>query len=279
MATTSVTISAECNGKPLSVLGNLIAIRQRAMRETTAQSVTATAINILSSARAATIVAKASSAKSGFVSSKASGVVAGFKTAPGTRKGRRVIRAEGGHEMTGVATVNLAGNYVKGESVGVYVVVFKYHKFRRKGESYDRFYVLAKNEKDARNWAEKKLAKYIRMYSGTAKWVLGQAMSRVSNKGYASSEQIEKAAQRVGLGALSVVVVADGYNSGEYRVTVADDLRYAKLALRGGPSAMDAIMMKAANRTAGIINRQIRELRFDGELMQTPFPELKGEKI
>lgn len=281
MATTSVTIEADANGKPLEVLSDLIEKRRAAMNETTAQAVTATAINILKSTRAATPVASTANARSGFIVEARTSLVPGFKSAPGAKSGRRVVRAEGGHEITSLKTINLAGQYTKGESVLAFICVFKYRQIRLGGdtEKYDRFYVIAKSKAEVEKWAKRKIEYFINLYKGQAKWVLGQAMSRVSQQGYMSEEQLSKLARRVGEGALSVKVANRGYNSGEYHIEVVDSLKYAKAALVGGPGVFDQILMKAANKTAGIINHQISELKFDGKPVETPFPELKGVKV
>lgn len=223
MATTAVTIEADANGKPLEVLSDLIEKRRAAMNETTAQAVTATAINILKSTRAATPVASTANARSGFIVDARTSLVPGFKSAPGAKSGRRVVRAEGGHEITSLKTINLAGQYAKGESVLAFICVFKYRQIRLGGdtEKYDRFYVIAKSKADVEKWAKRKIEYFINLYKGQAKWVLGQAMSRVSQQGYASEEQLSKLARRVGEGALSVKVANRGYNSGSQMVQIA----------------------------------------------------------
>lgn len=280
MTSSSVQISATFAGnKPLEVLSGLIEQRRKAMGETTAEAVTATAINILKSTRAATPLAKEAKAKYGFFAEARSSLIPGFKSAPGVNKGRRVVRAEGGHEMTSLKTVNLAGAYHKGENVSAFICIFKYHKFRVGDKSFDRFYVIARSKADVDKWAEQKIRNHIRIFKGQAKWVLGQAMSLASQGGYALGDQASKIAQRVGEGALSVMVANRGYNSGEFSIEVVDRLKYAGAALTGGPSTFDMILMKAANKTAGIINHQISELRFDGKPVETPFPELKGVRI
>ena len=61
-----------------------------------------------------------------------------------------------------------------------------------------------------------------------------------------------------------------------YTMRVTSNVEYGTEALKSGAQAIDLAMMKAANKTAGILNH-IGGLDF-GEEIQTPFPEVKQRK-
>ena len=274
--TSSVSITATyADNKPLSALNDLIAKRERFLRgETTENAVRATAINVLSSIRARTKVADPKKAgEFGVGVMPAPGVVAGYKGVSGTRHARLVVRAHGGHEMAGAKVVNLAGTYQRGAQLLVFVVIFKSPKVANffKG-GYERVYVVARSAGEVRKWATNKLSNYVKRFRGMAKWALGQAQSQVHNINVGT---IGAAAQRVALNNIIVQATGDGWNSGTFQIYVADKLDYATLALQGKSADVDLALMKAANRTAGIINK-LGRARLD-ETIQTPFPEVAGK--
>lgn len=294
MGTTSVSIKATfADGKPLDVLQGLLAKRERFLRgETTENAVRATAINVLSSIRSRTREAKPDkAAEFGVGVMPAPGVVAGYKSAKGVRRtkngkkqpggkgqstqvARLVVRARGGHEMTGAKVVNLAGEYQRGAPFLTFVVIFKspaFAKFWKGG--YERAYVVGRSAAQVRKWAKEKLAKYVKHYKGTAEWLLGQAQSQVHNT---NVREIDPRGRKVALRNMIVQATGDGFASGQFSIYVADKLDYATLALPGMSDDVDLAFKKAANRTAAIINR-LGRARIDEEI-QTPFPEVVGRK-
>ena len=274
--TTSVQMKATYNGRPLDVLSSLIKEREEYLKDTTRDAVIATAINVLGSIRARTKVADPNRSDFGSFVDPAPGVVAGFKRERGTRHDRRVVRAIGGHEMQGAKVVNLAGKYTKGEQILCFVVLFKspsVAKFLKGG--HERVYVIAKDAKTVKNWANKRVAKHIKRYRGMAKWAIGQAQREVHSSVNTESDNISAGARRVALKNLIVKSTSSGWNSGSFSVYIHDKLDYAALALKGGPADVQFALMKAANRTVGIINK-VAKLDFD-EKLPTPFPEVKGK--
>ena len=279
MSATSVTISATClNGKPLEALERLIAQRQREMGETTSESVIATAINALTSIRAATKVVDVKKA-SGFVNVAAyPALVPSVRTLGRGKDATRVPclrHGPRGHHAD-VTFHNLAP---KGSSFRNYKVFLVQD---RRGADVKakvvRYYVIAASEAQARAHAAEVRAKRIERYKGMAKWTIGQAQSQVSQKGVAG-ETVKAAAKQVGLKELQVAVYEHGWGTGSVEVSVADNLRYAALALKGGPAELNTALMRAANRTAGIINAHIKKFGFNDEApVPTPFPEIAGRK-
>lgn len=261
-------------GDALERLSSLVAKRAQFLKgETTRAAVTATAINILSSLRARTIVSKVSRASFGSVVAPAPGVEAGWKSDGGKARGRRVVRAQGGHEMSACLVVNLAGQYRRGERPLCYVVISKFPRSVGGSEKYERVYVIANSAKDVRKWADDRQRKYVRRFAGMAKWAVGQAQSRISAAAVTGDSASDEARQTA-LKHLVVKTEGDGVASGSYAVSVEDGLGYSMAALKGGAADFDLALKKAANRTAGIINRLAGE-RLEEDI-PTPFPEVKG---
>lgn len=280
MASREISVEADgIGGDVMEKLSDLVAKRASALRyETTVSAVTATAINILSSLRARTRVSKVSRGDFGAVVAPAPGVVAGWKSdGKGTpkRNARRVVRTIGGHEMASSLVVNLAGPYRRGERPLCFVVVSKFKRTVGASEKYERVYVIARNAKEVREWANRRQREYVRRFAGMAKWAIGQAQSRISAaavKGDSASEE----AQQTALKHLVVKAEGGGAASGSYAVSVEDGLGYSMAALKGGAADFDLALKKAANRTAAIINR-LGGRRLEDEL-PTPFPEVKGRR-
>lgn len=273
MAASDITITADAEGKTLEELQRLIGLRQQAMAETTSQAVVATAINILSSVRGQTLVCDPSKA-SGFVAvGQYPGVVAGFRNDGG--RPVRCVRVPGGSHVD-VKTINLVGKYVKGEKVDVFLVQDSVST--RTGKKIDRFYVIARSIDDAKKYAAARRKKRLETFAKMAKWTIGQAQSFISSGSGAARENVTGVAKRTALAALQVSVNESGWASGTVSVEFADTLNYAASALKGGHASFVTAIQKAANRTAGLINRQIHELRFDGNPVPTPFPEVRGRR-
>lgn len=274
--TTSVTMTATClNGKPLEALERLIAQRQREMGETTSEAVIATAINALSSIRAATKVVDVKKA-SGFVTVTLTAFVPGFKTLGKGSAAKRVLclrYAQHGSVVENVRFRSLAPKNAPLKDYKVFIVQDRRGDDKKATSS--RYYLIAASEEQARAYASERRAKRIERFKGMAKWTLGQAQSQIAQKGVAG-ETVTAAAKQIGLKELQVAVYEHGWGKGAVNVTVADNLKYAALALKGGPAEIDNALMRAANRTAGIINAHMKKFRpFDSEApIPTPFPEV-----
>jgi len=271
----SPSMTATFDGKPLSVLSDLIVKRGEILGETLSHAVKATAITVLKSLRADTRMApKKASPKSFRISD--TGFVGGWERKGG--KIRRVVRTSSARNASKVSIrpVNLAGQrYERGESVRVYRIVPTHGENMLWDKSRNRgcWYVFAKSEKVARDLAIRLMTRRIGSYRGLAKATLGFAMAAVSNNGSiglnATSAKSIKAAK-----AAAKVYESGGIPDGSYRVTIADALDYSALALKGGAGAVERAMMKAANSIAGRLSKVASTGL--GESISTPFPEVKG---
>lgn len=71
-------------------------------------------------------------------------------------------------------------------------------------------------------------------------------------------------------------VVRSG-NGSNFSIQADDLLDYAKLALKGGDSAINLAIMKATNKIASVINKKCEKLLLF-EKIDIPFPEVKQKK-
>ncbi|MBQ6924844.1 MAG: hypothetical protein IJQ73_09395 [Kiritimatiellae bacterium] len=277
MATTSVTMTATClNGKPLEALERLIAQRQREMGETTSEAAIATAINVLTSIRAATKVADPKK-DSGFVTVIADpSLVVSFR--PIGKRHVLCLRRPGEKHHAKVKWANAAGAPHAGfhRVTQVYFVRDRYSD-RVETKTEKQYYIIAHNQKEAMEYAVARRARRIKNLCGLAKWTIGVAQARIHDN--FANIPVSPVVQRIGQTAQYVIVDESGFSNGKVYVEVNDMLKYAALALKGGPGAVDTALMRAANRTAGIINAHLRSLGFDDDRkIPTPFPEIKRRK-
>jgi hypothetical protein len=63
-------------------------------------------------------------------------------------------------------------------------------------------------------------------------------------------------------------------NGSTFSLNASDLLDYAKLALKGGDSAINQALMKAANKIASVISKKCEKLLLF-EKLDSPFPEVK----
>ena len=63
-------------------------------------------------------------------------------------------------------------------------------------------------------------------------------------------------------------------NGSQFSLSAEDLLDYAKLALKGGDTAISNAIMKASNKIASVINQKCKNLLLF-EKLDTPFPEVK----
>lgn len=182
----SPTAKFDYEGKPLSVLENLIEKRKKLLGETTKDAVVATAITVLKSLRADTRVAPANAPDTSYDITD-TGYVGGWERVGG--KFHRVARMSNNPKapkVQNIYPVNLAGQrYEKGEEVRVYKIVpkfadsMKWEKTKHKG----CWYVFAKSIGVVQSYAKKLMTSRIRRYRGLAKGALGFAMAAISTKG------------------------------------------------------------------------------------------------
>ena len=270
----AATVTADWQGKPLSVLSDLIQKRARIMGEDAQDAVVATAIDVVRSLRALTRKARTKANRQSFT------IVRTPYVASWERNGtsfRRVVRSSATGHKIAIYPVNNAGqHYEKGEKVHVWKVTpvhgarMKWEKNRNKG----CWYVFAQTEAVARRFAIEHMSRVLRKESGMGKTALGFAMARLSTRS-APVEAKGPKAQRIASDAIHITASGTG---GMFSLTVHDGLEYANPALKGGDSAISLAMMKAANKIAGRLAQWEEKHFFEGERTATPFPEIKSRR-
>ena len=263
--TVETTITGTClDGKPLEVLGDLVAKRQQYLRETTEQAVTATAINVVTSLRSATKKAPLKAKDDMFsVELVAPG---GWR---GARGARRRVALRAGHEIRDVHPVN-AMYQLKGGG-DLYKITILNEKIRPSiSLNKPYYYVLAPTAKVATDYARARVTRALRKESGMAKYALGIAQAKTSNRPMKSEAPTGAKQMQTAYAAAKIDKWGGG---GEFGIRVFDALNYSVSALKGGEATMNEAMQKAANRTAGIINH-CAGYRLDAPI-PTPFPEAK----
>lgn len=266
----AVDAKADWNGRPLAELERLLALRRKAFGEDAKDATVATAIDVVKSLRALTRKAPAK-ANANAYRIEAMPYVASWE-----RSGRtfhRVARVGGTGAKAPIRPVNLAGqHYVKGEHVRVWKITpahgarMKWEKNLNKG----CWYVFAQSEGVAARFAKEHLSRVLRKEGGMAKTALGYAMARLSTR----SAPVEAKGPRAQRLAAQAISVSAGGSGGAFTLTVRDALEYAKPALKGGESAIQLAMAKAANKIAGRLAKWQETHFFSGERVSTPFPEI-----
>lgn len=277
----SVQIKATYGGRSLAVLNDLVSARANELKETTASAAIATIINILKSLRSLTKkvnVAKAS----GFVTcTKSANYVAGWRTRSAVSGGggvshfsSRCVRMPG--KNGGIVVwnpINLAGKYVKGEKVDVYVATDVHGEGA--GARQETYWIIARSEEQARGYVVNRRRKRIEKHQGLAKFILSRAIYETSRSGILNTGSTTSAVSRISAKNLIVKKHTDGFSSGRSYVYVNDNLNYAVPALRGGITSLDIACKRAANFTAGLITRKTIDF---GKRYETPFPDVKQKR-
>ena len=255
MATISITCA---DGKPLSELSKLIEQRSKWLNETAEQSCAACMIDVLVSLRALTKTAKPS---------KKEIAVADTPLKPSfTSVGKgsyqfclRIGKAK--YTPQKGEFVARATNDLKGCSV------FKWYDYKKRS-----WLIVAKTKKEAVDWAFETVKKRANRYKGLARIIWSLLMKQTGSKSSANMDNDKAAAK-----AQTLARVTKTGNGSSYSIEARDMLDYAKLALKGGESAVNQAIMKASNKIASVINQKCKNILMFQEI-QTPFPELRSRK-
>lgn len=280
-----MSIARQSDFSALDELADAVEARRRYLGETTEQAVDATAINVLTSLRADTATVKRRADIFGgryYYEIEETGLRAGWaRPGRGNASGRRVIRNGGRGAMdtyNGLRVVNKAGNYAMGRNPSVYTLSI-YNIDGLTGKPFfpaaaESVAVIANSKEDVVRYADQVVQRRIQQYRGISKRALGAAMRafHVAGSGGSMSSDLQRLADMV----VDVRRYRQGYASGEYGVTVADNLPHARQALKSGNP--ETALKKAANKSVAVINR-LGGLDLD-DYIPTPFPEVsRGQAI
>lgn len=286
MSMASATVAATwANNRTLDDLRTAIVARQKYLRgATTETAVKATAINVLISLRAETLVAPKKDAH--LIADKwrweieATGYTAGWAYPPRNHKhGRRVIRQGGerGHALdkdpqTGKRIVNLAGSWRKGENPRVIRV--KIYELPN-GKPFYNSLMIANDDRDALlRFIYKRIVRRIGQYRGISKKLLGIAMHKIATgKGEAPSGELGELCADYAV----VSMRGSGYGSGSFGVSFLDKIYNSAQTLKHGAASVGIAMNRAARRTIAIINKTaLKPLDVPAELSFDEIAQARG---
>lgn len=238
-----VTCNATFDGKPLSVLTDLLAERQRILGESAQDAVIATGIDALVSLRALT------------------------KVAP-----KRIPKADVRFGESEPKYITGTNGKASGQLFRRTVVKRWRHGRQVQLVKWQRVDGVAKN----RRASAKELSAAWQTWGkinqrGLAKAALGIAMKSISTRNAADS--VTPRALRL---AQANVAVRKYGNGDMFTLEIRDSLNYASLALKGGPAAVDLALQRAANKIAGRLSK-VAERKL-GEKIPTPFPEVRQRR-
>ena len=271
----AVDMSVDWGGRPLSELQRLLAKRAKQLRETPRDACIATAITVLKSLRPLVRKAKTAPKAGAQFTIEDTGWVGGWRSKgdagkmsrffKGAAKGlkldstrymERCVRTSShlGQVIPYIHPIWLVGPgaFEKGKTVHVYRV-----------RPAHAAYTQAVAEKAAKRLMDK----YLKKYSGLARFTLTQAMRGLSTKGV-PNDRVSANARKIGLA--NIRVKSFGGDSA-WTVEVADSLAYAAKAFKRA-DAVEYAMAKAANSIAGMLRKRAKDL-LDPSLA-TPFPEI-----
>ena len=254
MALVEVTCA---DGKPIAALSKLIEERSRWLNETAEQACAACMIDVLISLRAVTKVAKPNKNEIALSETPLKPSITGGKQSPVfcLRIGKARYVPQDNERI--VRTTNDLKN----------CEVFKWHDHKKRS-----WLIVAKSRKDAMDWATQKLKKRANQYKGLARAAFSILMKQTGSNTSTSISNAEAVSK-----ATSLTKVTKRKNGNDYSISASDMLDYAKLALRGGDSAINDALGRASNKIASVINQKCKNILMF-EKLDTPFPELRSRK-
>jgi len=243
-------------GKPLEVLNELIRKRSEVMRQCTANAVAGTMVNVLKSLRAET--KNAVNTKKFDVKVEDTGFYGGFSNAERKRCVRAGVSAYSPKVDLG-RVVWLTWDRPAQSQCHIYKVTNEQNRV---------YYVGARTATAVMSNELRRIKKRIGNYGGLAKNALSIAMNQIAVK---TLPQDGSSTSRNKASTLSDVRIS---KTGDiYTMTVVDEVDYGTEALKSGAAGVDLAIMKAANKTAGMLNHVAG--RDFAERIETPFPEVK----
>lgn len=275
MSATSVEIKATyADNKPLKILGDLIAKREKYLKgETTENAVTATAINVVKSLRAETVVAPLEARDDMIKVELVATNGAGWRGHPARRK----ATPDGKWDRT-IRPVNLMYN-LTGEGHLYKISIVNPNLVPKKSLNKPVYYVLAPNPSVAWKYGVARVTRALKKEAGMSRYAVQMSMAKIYDRSGGEAVRPFNGNSRQMLmarGAVTITRQGNGFSNGKFGLSFVDSLRYSLLALKHGPAALGMALMKAANSTAAIINKMGNVPL--GKEIPTPFPEIKGKR-
>ena len=252
---------------PLEKLGELLSIRAAQLNRSVKDSCIAAMINVLISVRKMTLKAKLNAKTSPKVELQ-SQYIPSFASKKGEKVHIPCLRDSSGQRITPNLPVRWTEKSGKFKNLKVYLVTPEYKKNKP-------YLVVAKSESVARKFEDAKVKRRIRKYRGLAK----HAFTLLQRKLHAESSMADSAGDGEKINEVAEKIAETQIEESENscRVEVKDNLDYAMLAIKGGQTAIDDSVKKAANKVAGLITRTMKRHGISKQ-WKTPFPEVKQRK-
>jgi len=266
VATAQAHITMTADGKPIAALQELIAKRIALTNESAKEALAACAIQILTSLRAVTAVAKADNPE---VEAEA-----GLYPSIWDKGGAKIpcLRVTGSKTRYPASMIWAAGKGVKLSALQV----FSFEDTH--GEKSRKRYIVATDAKAAQKAARDFIKRRIARHKGLAKLALGKLMAKAARTSKPVTDAANQDTTRIAGEVTRATSSGTGTgSSGHYTLTCEDNLDYALLALKGGQAAFDEACGKAANKIASVIKNKLADSFLKPDI-QTPFPELRGRK-
>ena len=258
------TAEATWGGKPLETLSAFVAKRMKILRENAYDSAVSTMINVLVSLRAQTRKAGPSTANK---TKPAIVLQASYRVSYDPQAKRRCLR----HLDKGSPVEHpkyrvrfICGDWRTWSAAKVFLVKPEHTR--------DKPYLIAAmSERDALNFEKRRVGHKINSNGGLARLAFSIAANRVSTR-QTAAEKIsifgEVAANRL-------TKVDERINGQTFEISVRDSLEHAVPALKFGAYSIDEAYKAAANKTYGILAREVERFGLDENIGTTPFPEVK----
>lgn len=276
MAESSVKIYADVGGSmTLRKFSEVISERISYLNETSRQSITASALQILRSIRSITLVAKASKIKPNL---EKDNTLYPSYLKKGTALKVPCLRYKGSDKRyTGTSKVVFAETPARGmeKSWQVYKTELEHAK---KPKSW---LIAAPTQASAKAKAKKLLTRLALRYAGLAKRAISVLMMKTYNKGVSDNVPAYVTSKAQQLTRKNEVLQKSSTNGGGvYALKLLDNLNYALLAAKGGKAQVDLQLKKAMNKIVSVINLKMKDTDklFGPQKLQTPFPELTRKR-
>lgn len=262
MTDTCVIRCQTASGKSLDELTKLIALRVERLKELSKDAVIATAIDVLVSLRADTLVAEPGKSVDPprRITPRNDLFLSYRNKTPCLRVGSRHGPVYGGYDWIYFATKG-----AKASDLKIFYIVPRH-------ENAESYFVAARDVSEALRYEGEKITGRVRSRGGLAQTALGIAMAKISTK----NNPTAKPTMQLMANKLShVTITGDGFGEGSFGLSYSSELDYGIAALKSGDAGMDGAMQRAANKIAGQITHAAHQAGDFEHDIKTPFPDVR----
>lgn len=268
MTDTCVIRCQTASGKSLDELTKLIALRVERLKELSKDAVIATAIDVLISLRADTLVAEPDKSVDPprRITPRGDLFISFRGKIPCLRVGSRR-----GPEYSGGGSFFFATEGAKAAELKVFQIVSCHERI-------DPYFVAARNVGEALKFEGRRIRTRVENKGGLAQTALGVAMAKISTRNPATTNKKNKIARVLASKLSHVTITGDGFGEGSFGLSYSSELDYSVAALKSGEGAMDAAMQRAANKIAGQITHAAHQAGDFEHDIKTPFPDVRRRR-